>query len=148
MSVARHFMVYRLLIAGVVSLHLAFVAAAVLGGLAVLRWPRLAWIHVPVFLWAGIILLTAYNCPLTVGEKALRTSAGLAVYPGGFLEYYVHPVMRAVGLGPTIPYLGYIILALNATIYAYLIWRWKSHRSAKSPADAPSSHPPQVKTQI
>ena len=38
-------------------LHLAFVVFVVLGGLLVLRWPRLAWVHVPAVLWGAIIFL-------------------------------------------------------------------------------------------
>ncbi len=46
-------MPYRLLADLVVVLHVLFVAFVVLGGLLVLRWPRLAWVHVPAALWGG-----------------------------------------------------------------------------------------------
>ena len=39
----------------VLVVHLAFVLFVVLGGLLVLRWPRLAWVHVPVALYGAAI---------------------------------------------------------------------------------------------
>ncbi len=48
-------MPYRLLADLVLILHAGFVAFVMLGALLVLRWPRVAWVHVPVALWgAGI----------------------------------------------------------------------------------------------
>ena len=48
-------MSYRLLADLVLVAHAAFVAFVVLGGLVVLRWPRVAWFHLPVVAWgAGI----------------------------------------------------------------------------------------------
>lgn len=46
-------MLYRFLADLVLALHALFVAFAVLGGLLALRWPRLAWLHVPAALWGG-----------------------------------------------------------------------------------------------
>ena len=43
-------MIWRVLADLTVGLHLAFVVFVVLGGLLVLRWPRLAWVHLPVAL--------------------------------------------------------------------------------------------------
>ena len=44
-------MLYRRAADAVLILHLAFVVFVALGGLLVLRWRRLAWLHVPVALW-------------------------------------------------------------------------------------------------
>ena len=49
-SATRHrstILPYRLLADLVVMIHLAFVVFAVLGGLLVLRWRRIAWVHLP-----------------------------------------------------------------------------------------------------
>ncbi|MGE0651131.1 MAG: DUF2784 family protein, partial [Alphaproteobacteria bacterium] len=46
-------MIYGLLADVIVVLHLAFIVFVVLGGFLVLRWPRLAWLHVPTVLWGG-----------------------------------------------------------------------------------------------
>ena len=51
-------MPYRLLAVLVLIVHAGFVAFVMLGALLVWRWPRIAWIHVPVVLWgAGIEFL-------------------------------------------------------------------------------------------
>ena len=66
---------YSLLADLVVTLHLAFVGFVVLGGLAVWRWPRLAWVHVPAVVWGVGIELSGAVCPLTPWESWLRHRA-------------------------------------------------------------------------
>jgi len=48
----------------VLVFHFAFVLFVVVGGLLVLRRPRLAWIHVPVAIWGALIELFGWVCPL------------------------------------------------------------------------------------
>jgi hypothetical protein len=52
-----------------VALHLAFVVFVVAGGLLVLRWPRLAWVHVPAAVWGALVEVTGWICPLTPVEN-------------------------------------------------------------------------------
>jgi len=114
-------MLYAMLADGVVVLHAAFVAAAVAGGLAVLRWPVLAWIHVPILLWAGAVELFGWVCPLTPLEQALRRAAGEAGYAGGFLDQYLWPLLYPPGLTRTHQViLGALLLTINAGIYGVL----------------------------
>ena len=122
---------YRLLIILVVALHYLFIAAAVLGGLAVLRRPRLAWIHIPIFLWAGLVAIMPWSCPLTGLENALRVRAGWMPYSGGFLSRYLHPALDAMGLHGMVPYLGLFVLALNGGLYALLIVQLMRRRPAR-----------------
>jgi hypothetical protein len=102
----------------VVLAHLAFVAFAVLGGLAALKWRRVAWIHLPAVAWAALIEYAGWVCPLTPLENALRRAGGQAGYAGGFVERYLVPVLypadltRAVQVG-----LGTAVLLLNALVY-------------------------------
>lgn len=44
-------MLYRLLADLALLVHVLFVLFVVCGGLAVLRWPRLAWLHLPAAVW-------------------------------------------------------------------------------------------------
>ena len=78
-------MPYRLLADLVLILHAGFVAFVVLGALLVLRWPRIAWIHVPVVLWGAGIEFLGGICPLTPLENHWRRLAGELGYPGGFV---------------------------------------------------------------
>jgi len=54
------------LLAGlVVLLHLLFVLFVVLGGLLVVRWTKVAWLHLPSALWGAWIELAGGVRPLT-----------------------------------------------------------------------------------
>jgi hypothetical protein len=126
---------YRLLIILVIGLHYLFIAAAVFGGAAVLLRPRLAWFHVPIFLWAGLVAILSWTCPLTLLENALRVRAGWQTYSGGFLGRYLNPGLDALGLHRLVPYLGYFVLGLNVGLYAALIVQMR--RSRRAPPELP-----------
>jgi hypothetical protein len=102
----------------VLLLHLAFVVFVVIGGTAVLRWPRLAWVHLPAVVWAVLIEYAGWICPLTPLENALREAGGEAAYAGGFVEHYVVPVLYPTGLTRAVQIvLGSVALLLNALVY-------------------------------
>ncbi len=115
-------MLFRLLADAVVALHLAFVVFVALGALAVWRWPRLAWLHLPCVAWGVGIEWAGGICPLTPLENHLRRLAGGEGYAGGFLERYLIPILypdeltRATQLA-----LGALALLINVGIYAALI---------------------------
>ncbi len=103
----------------VVVLHFLFVLFVVLGGLLVLRWPRVAWLHLPAAIWGAAIELTGGICPLTPLENSLRRQAGGTGYSGGFIEHYILPVLYPSDLTRSIQIvLGLLVLALNLAIYA------------------------------
>ena len=52
----------------VVVLHLAFIAFVAGGGLFALRWPRIAWIHLPAVAWGAWVQFADWICPLTYLE--------------------------------------------------------------------------------
>jgi hypothetical protein len=106
----------------VVVVHAAFVAFVAVGGLLALRWRRLAWLHVPAFLWGAAIELAGWICPLTPLENRLRRAAGEAGYGGGFIEHYLIPILYPAGLTRAHQIaLGVAVLAVNATIYGALV---------------------------
>src|SRR5690606_28688271 len=79
-------MMYRLLADTTLVVHFAFVLFVVLGGLLVLRWRWVAWIHLPAVLWGAFVELTGRICPLTPLELWLRNLGGQRGYEGGFIE--------------------------------------------------------------
>jgi hypothetical protein len=117
-------MPYRLLADLVLVLHAAFVAFVMLGGLLVLRWPRLAWVHLPVVAWGAGIEFLGGICPLTPLENHWRLLAGEQGYTGGFVEHYVFPVLYPEGLTRQVQLgIGLLVLAVNVSVYAWMLWR-------------------------
>jgi Protein of Unknown function (DUF2784) len=118
--------VYQWLADLVVVLHAAFVAFVVLGGLAVMRWPRLAWVHVPAAAWGVLIEFMGWTCPLTPLENAWRARASGAGYQGGFVEHYLLAALYPAGLTRSLQWgLGTVVLVLNAGAYCMLLARWR-----------------------
>lgn len=117
-------MTFRVLADAVLVLHLAFIVFAVLGGLAVLRWPRLAWLHLPTALWASGITLLGGICPLTPLENRLRVAGGEAGYEGTFIEQYVTALIYPDGLTRGVQIaLGLAVVAVNLAVYLHLLRR-------------------------
>ena len=122
-------MPYGLLADAVLLAHATFVALVVLGGLLVLRWPRLAWVHLPVVAWGAGIEFAGGICPLTPLENHLRALAHEQGYAGGFVEHYVFGLLYPEGLTREVQVvLGLGVLALNAAVYA---WLWCRRRRAR-----------------
>jgi hypothetical protein len=101
-----------------------FVAFVVLGGVVVLRWPRVIWLHVPAVVWGVMIELTGWTCPLTPLENVLRARAGETGYQGGFLEHYLLRVLYPAGLTRAAQWgLGGIALLVNIVAYRWVLMR-------------------------
>jgi len=114
-------LIYRALADLVLVVHLLFVAFVVLGGLLVLRRPRLAWLHLPAAIWGVLIEFAGWVCPLTPLENSLRTRGGEAGYSGGFIEHYLTAALYPLGLTRGVQFvLGMLVLVLNLAIYGRL----------------------------
>ena len=116
-------MLCRVLANAVLVLHLCFVLFVILGGLLALRWPRIAWVHVPVALYGALIEFVGFVCPLTPLENHFRRLGGEAGYGGGFVDHYITAALYPTGLtrGAQLV-LGISVLVLNAAVYA-VVWR-------------------------
>ena len=122
-------MIYRVLADLVVVVHFAFVLFVVGGVLLVLRWPHLAWAHLPAVAWGAWIELAGRICPLTPLEVRWRRLAGQAGYEGGFIEQYLLGVLYPAGLTRGVQVaLGVAVLVVNLVVY-WLVWRkWNRAR--------------------
>ena len=110
----------------VLLLHASFVLFVVFGGLAVLRWRRVAWFHLPAALWGVIIELGGWICPLTYLENHLRRMGGGAGYSVTFIERYLEPLLYPLGLTRhTQLVFGISALVINLAIYIRL---WRNRR--------------------
>ena len=114
----------------VLILHAGFVVFVMLGALLASRWPRIAWVHVPVALWGAGIEFLGGICPLTPLENHWRRLAGELGYPGGFIEHYVVSALYPDGLTRRVQLvLGALVLVVNVAIYAWVFWRLRSDRA-------------------
>jgi len=122
-------MPYRLLADLVLIVHAGFVAFVVLGALLALRWPRIAWVHVPVVLWGAGIEFLGGICPLTPLENHWRRLAGELGYPGGFVEHYLLSTLYPDGLTRQVQLaLGALVLLINVVIYAWMFLQRRNVR--------------------
>ena len=121
----------------IVVLHLAFAGFVALGSLLVLRWPRLAWAHLPAAVWGAGIEFTGWICPLTPLEQELRARSGTAPYAGDFVARYLMPLLYPEGLTRDAQLgLGVLVVVVNAAIYAHVIRR-RHTRGSKGAFMAP-----------
>lgn len=99
----------------------------VVGGLLVLRWRWVMWLHLPAAIWGALIEFFGWICPLTPLEKWLRSQGGLGGYEGGFIEHYILPVLYPSGLTRTVQLvLGVVVVGVNLIIY------WQVYRRGRT----------------
>lgn len=115
---------YGALADGVLLFHFAFIVFVVAGGLVVLRWHWVAFLHVPSFLWGAVMELAGWICPLTPLELHLRALAGAGGYEVRFLEHYllrlIYPGSLTRGMQIAI---GAGVLVVNGLVYARFLRR-------------------------
>ena len=126
---------WAILADAVLLLHGAFIAWVALGALAVWRWPRLVWAHLPALAWGVWIELSGRLCPLTALEDELRHRAGQQGQPGGFVERTLLPLLYPDALTrPTQWMLAAGVVLVNAALYA---WIWRRRRRISHPPPGP-----------
>jgi hypothetical protein len=109
---------HGLLADAVLVLHLAFVVFVAAGGLLVLRWPKIAWVHLPAAAWGIAIEYAGWICPLTPLENDLRARAGESGYESDFIARYLLPVIYPEGLTREAQVvLGSLALLFNVAVY-------------------------------
>lgn len=115
---------YRLLADATVVVHLGFVLFVVAGSLLVLRWPALAWLHVPAAIWGAWIEFAGWICPLTPLENWLRRQGGQAGYSASFVDHYLLPVLYPAALTRELQWmLGGVVVMINVAAYAMILRR-------------------------
>jgi len=113
----------------VLMAHAAFALFVAAGGLLVLRWRPLIWLHVPAALWGAAVEFGGWICPLTLLENRLRSAAGEATYSGDCIAHYMSVVLYPSALTRSMQVLlGVLVLAMNVGVYR-LLWR-RTHHAA------------------
>ena len=114
----------------VLALHLGFILFVILGGLLVLRFPRIAYLHIPAAFWGAFVEISGRICPLTTWENDFRRSAGESGYAESFVEHYLVPIIYPAGLtrGAQMALAG-VVIVTNIVIYGWLVYRWKKSKA-------------------
>jgi hypothetical protein len=116
---------HRLLADLVLILHLTFVVFVLCGGLFVLKWRWIAWLHLPAAFWGAVVEFTGWICPLTPLENWLRPKGGETIYRSDFIAHYLMPILYPGELTRGIQLLlGTMVVVLNAAVYWWL-WRMR-----------------------
>ncbi|MCX7897426.1 MAG: DUF2784 domain-containing protein [Rhodocyclaceae bacterium] len=113
----------------VFAAHFAFILFVVFGGLLLVRWPRLAWLHVPAVAWGIAVELFGWVCPLTPLEIWLRQAAGEQGYDAGFIAHYLEPLIYPGWLTRNLQIVLAIgLFGLNGGVY---FWLWRRGRQLR-----------------
>ena len=105
----------------IVIIHFAFVLFVVLGGILLIWWKKLVWLHLPSVVWGVVVEFTGWICPLTPYENTLRAQAGLEMYDGDFVMRYIMPILYPEDLTRTMQMVfGLIVLLINIACYYYV----------------------------
>lgn len=113
---------YNLLADFTVGVHFLFIMFVVCGGLLVIRWPYMAFVHIPAAIWGASVELFGWICSLTPFENHFRDLAGETLYSGDFVARYLLPVIYPENLTTTIQHiLGGLVIGVNIIIYLIAI---------------------------
>ena len=109
----------------IVLIHFSFILFVIFGGLLVMKWRRLIWLHLPAAVWGALIEFFGWFCPLTTLENQLRRNNGGEGYSTGFIEHYIIPIMYPEELTRDIQIiLGVAVIAINLVIYRFILKKW------------------------
>jgi hypothetical protein len=113
-------------------LHVGFVLFVIFGGLLVLKWRWIAWLHLPAATWGAVVELTGWICPLTPLENWLRSQSGGTAYRSDFIAQYLLPVLYPGDLTRNIQLLlGTVVIVLNVAVY-WWIWQIQARAASRN----------------
>ena len=122
---------YPLLADLILIVHLAFVVFVVWGGLLVLKWRWIAWLHLPAAVWGAVVEFTGWICPLTPLENRLREQGGEASYRSDFIAEHLLPLLYPEDLTRDLQLLlGTGVVVLNAAVY-WGLWQMQMRRVSR-----------------
>jgi hypothetical protein len=105
----------------ILCMHAGFVLFVICGGLLVLRWWRIAWLHLPAAVWGATVEFSGWVCPLTPLENWLREQAGEPGYRSDFVAYYLLPILYPDNLTRDVQLmLGTVVVAIIISMYGWL----------------------------
>ena len=114
----------------VLLLHVSFVLFVIAGGLLLLKWRGLVWIHLPAVVWGVLVELTGWICPLTPLENHLRGLAGESLAEDDFVGRHLPSLLYPAALTREIQLLlGILVLLVNLALYWQVFFRTKGEQT-------------------
>ncbi|GAB1411014.1 DUF2784 domain-containing protein [Desulfovibrionales bacterium] len=115
---------YQYAATGLLLIHLMFIVFVICGGFGVLRWPGLAWVHIPAVVWGCLVEAGDLVCPLTIWENTLLHLAGQQGYGSDCIQHYLLACIYPEGLTRALQFmLAGGVLVINAGLYGTLVLR-------------------------
>ena len=112
----------------VLVVHALFIVFVIFGGLIVLKWRKVIWLHIPCVLWGTLIEFFGWICPLTYLENYFREIGNANYYTSSFIQHYLLPIIYPPGLTTGIQILlGITVIVVNLVIYC-IVWRYRNSR--------------------
>ena len=120
---------YNLLADTIILVHFLFILFVAVGGLLVIRWPNMAFVHLPAATWGAAVELCGWICPLTPLENHFRKLAGTSTYSGDFLARYLIDIIYPENLTIEMQQvLGGLVVIINVIFYYIAIRKLRFSR--------------------
>lgn len=119
---------YSALAACVLGLHLVFIVWVMFGVLIARRRPLLRRLHIISLIWAILVEIFPWTCPLTFLENWLEGRAGIQPYQGGFLLHYLDALVYPDVSPLLLTIVAVAICALNLAGYVHLFLRRRARQ--------------------
>jgi len=119
-------MIYSILADALLVIHLIFIIFVLLGGILIIKWRWVVYLHLPAAAWGILVEFNHWICPLTPWENALRRAAGNLSYETSFVEHYLLPLIYPSNLTNELQLiLGGLVIIINLMIYSGLLLKVK-----------------------
>ena len=121
-------MIYGVLADLLLLVHVTFMKFVALGGLAVMRWRWLMWVHVPCATLGAAMALSGWWWPFAGVERWLRETGAAHGYSVNLVDRYLPDWLHPAALPRSMELvIGLLVLGLNLYIYRRV---FRQHRGA------------------
>lgn len=123
---------YKLFADLILLAHFIFIVFVICGGLLIIRWPKIAFVHLPAVVWGATVEFFGWICPLTPLENHFRYLAGYNQYSGDFILRYLVPLIYLENLTTALQTVfGLLVIIINVFVYTFAIRKHKMRLAIK-----------------
>ena len=110
-------------------LHLGFIAWVIFGAAFTRGGRMFTGLHILSLVWAVLVEIFPFSCPLTLAENWFELHAGITPYQGSFLLHYLDLLVYPHLPPKLLTVAAILVLAVNVFIYGR---RWRVDRRQDS----------------